>query len=363
MKAPRSPTSPTDTSAGPAEPLRTDASPEASVSAPPMSIREVALVDGPERFLLYEGHPVVKNAIKIATRPIQEAYSVVEQVIVHREPGTCLIANFRMGKTTALNIIFEELAQTFTSLPVSRLIAKGHDIATEKTFFTDILTDFKHAGARSGTTSDKRTRVLNVVLARARQHKSDRYLFLVDEGQNWGEAEFSCLRDLSNDWSADGVTVITVIFSHPALRDTRALLLGRQRHDLVGRFLLSPREFRGIRDREELLHTLCAYDGSEGSGRYEYPPRSGICYSEFLMPQAWREGWRLQSEIDRMWSAFCQVANRSHRDAENIGMNWVSRAIRNFFFSQAPSDGIGFSGTSVVWLDCVEASGYEDSLV
>lgn len=324
------------------------------------SIREAALSPGYERDVLYEEHPIVKNAARIATLPLRETYDVVAQTIVHRDTGTCLIGDFRMGKTTAQAIIVDTLRDTFPNLPVGRVIAKGHDVSTEKGFYTDLLVDFGHDSARVGTASERRMRIFTAVLAQARQQKSSRHLLLVDEGQNWGEAELTYLRDLVNDWQAQSLAVITIIFAHPALEVLRQRLLGKRRTDLIGRFLLSPLEFRGIRDRDELRDTLKAHDDP---GRHEYPERSGISYSEFFMPVAWGAGWRLESEVFAMWDAFGRVAARSQRTARNIGMNWVAGAIRNFFFSQAPHDGLGFSATTGIWLEAIEACGYEASLV
>lgn len=324
------------------------------------SMREAALTPGPSRDLLYEEHPVVRNAAAIATLPLKEAYDLVAQVVVHRDPGTCLIAEFRMGKTTAQARIAEALADTFPQLPVGRLIAKNHDVSTEKGFYTDVLVDFKHGGARIGTAGERRSRVLNTVLAQAHQRRSNRYLLLVDEGQNWGESEFTFLRDLTNDWQAEGVTVITIIFAHPALEALRQRLLNKRRTDLVGRFLLSPFEFRGIRDLHELRDTLQAHDDP---GRHQYPAGSGICYSEFFMPHAWSSGWRLEAETVAFWDALSRVASRSGRTAGNIGMNWIAGAIRNFFFHQASLDTLAFVSAPHSWSDAVEASGYEWSLV
>ena len=317
---------------------------------------------GPEvdRARLYEDHPVVRNTAMIATRPVQEAYEIVARAIVHHDPGTCLIGEFRMGKTFTLIKIAQTLEQTFPGLPVGRVNAKGHDKPSERVFYTDLLTDYNHRGARTGTTSDRRTRVLHLLRAHAAQLSSNRYLLLVDEGQNWGEAELQVLRDLSNDLQRLGVDMVTVMFGHPELHNIRTRLLGRGRTDLIGRFLLTPRAFRGLRNCDELTHCLQAYDEAE---QHEFPEGSGLSYSAFFLPQAWDCGWRLADEGPRFWKAISRTAARSGRTANNVGMSWVTGAIRNFYFSQAPLDSLGFVGTQDAWNLAVEHSGYEASLV
>jgi hypothetical protein len=322
--------------------------------------RKSALEPGEQRDKLYEDHPVTKNEVAIATPPLKEAYDTVQDVVVHREPGTCMLGDFRAGKTTTIVRTVRQLNQTFPTLPVGIAFAKGHDGFTQGTFFSDLLQDFNHAGALRGTTQEKRTRCLNMLIGQARQLSSDRYLLVVDEGQNWGEPQWTWLRDLANDLANKQIRLITVTFGQTAdLRKLRLLLISRSRTDLVGRFLLNPREFRGLRDVEELRVTLEAYDDPEQSA---YPIGTDISYSEFFMPLAFKGGWRLADEADRMWDEFRKVAQRGGKVASNIGMNWIGGAVRNFLFSECMKDGPGYAGTSDIWGGAVQASGYEATL-
>ncbi len=323
-------------------------------------IRTAALEPGPARDKLYEDHPVTKNEVEVATPPLKEAYQIMQDVVVHRDPGTCLLGDFRAGKTTTILRTVRQLNETFPNLPVGIALAKDHDLFTQGTFFSDLLQDFHHAGALRGTTQEKRLRCLNMLIGQARQLSSDRYLLLVDEGQNWGEAQWTWLRDLANDLNNTHIRLITVTFGQTVdLRKLRTLLLSRSRTDLVGRFLLNPREFRGLRDVHELRETLEAHDDPEQSS---YPLGTDISYSEFFMPLAFKGGWRLADEADRMWDEFRKVAQRSGKVAGNIGMNWIGGAVRNFLFAESLKDGPGYAGTPEIWALAVQASGYEATL-
>jgi len=324
------------------------------------ALRREALEPGSPRDHLYENHPVTKNEVAVATPALKEAYDVIQDVIVHRDPGTSLLAAFRFGKTTAIEVVVAKLRETFPELPAGIAYAKDHSNFTQGVFFSDLLQDFDHAGALRDTAQEKRARTLNMILSQARQMHSDRYLLLVDEGQNWKEPQWTWLRDLANDLQKKHVRLITVTFGQTTdMQTLRQRLLSRNRTDLVGRFLLTPREFRGIRDLDELRLTLEAYDDPM---QHEYPAGSEISYSEFYMPNAWRGGWRLEHEAPPMWTEFRNVAHRSNQAAANIGMNWIGGAIRNFLFSQMPNDVVGFSGDSQRWAMAVQASGYESTL-
>lgn len=322
-------------------------------------LRRRILLPGTERDHFYEIHPVVTDQAIIATKPIQQCYDLVVKNIIHRQPGTCLIGEFRTGKSKAIEKISNELKLTFPKLPVDKVVAKGHDPYTEKTFFTDLLSDFKHGGANTGTTIDRRNRLLMTIEARAKRQPSDRYLLIVDEAQNWNEIQLQLLRDISNDLKTANITLITVMFAHPALLNLRSKLINYRRTDLIGRFLLSPYEFKGLSNVDELTDTLRAYDDSI---HYEYPPRSRISYSEFFMPLAWESGWRLATEAEFFWSALTHVASRVNHTINSIGMNWVGGSIRNFLFSQSIQDYVGYQGNPDTWLEAVESSDYESSL-
>lgn len=323
-------------------------------------MRTLALFPGSERDLLYEQHPVVKDEFIVATQPIQQAYDIVVKCIVHRQPGTCLIGEFRVGKTSAIKLIKYELMQTFPNLPIGNIIAKGHDPYTEKTFFTDILSDYQHGGACTGTTMERRNRLRTLIEFEARHHNSDKYLLMVDEGQNWNEMQWNLLRDLTNDLQMVNVSVLTVTFGHPELLTVRGKLMRRQRTDLIGRFLLKPYQFKGLSSATELEEALNAYDNSD---QYQYPANSNISYAEFLMPKAWGSGWRMANEANLLWSALTHVAKRLNHQPSQVGMNWVGGAIRNFLFASSDEDCVGFRGTLDDWVSAVEASDYESSII
>ena len=323
-------------------------------------LRRSILTAGPDRDLVYEQHPVVNDSAIISTKSIQLAYDIVVKSIVHRQPGTCFIGDFRVGKTKAIEKIINELRETFPTLPVGRVIAKNHDPYTEKTFYTDLLGDYKHGGAYSGTTIDRRKRLRMLIEAHAQQYTSDRYLLIVDEAQNWDQMQWNLLRDLTNDLSMVNIRVLTVAFGHPELLVIRAKLISLRRSDLIGRFLLKPYLFEGLMSVKGLQETLSAYDDAD---HFCYPLNSQISYSEFFMPKAWETGWRLANEANLFWTALNHVASRVNQQVNHVGMNWIGGAIRNFLFVGAENDCIGFAGSAENWITAVESCDYESSLI
>ena len=323
------------------------------------ALRTEALSEGPGRNALYEKHPLVRNKLRMITPPIKKVYSVVEQVIVHHDPGTCFAGAFRMGKSLGLESVRAECARTFPDIPSHILIAKDHLDPNEAEFYGDILEDYRHGGARSGRAGERKKKIFARWEAEARSKASDRYLLFVDEAENWKEQELIWLRDMTNVMEKRNVEIQTLMFGDTALLLRRAELLEQRRTDLIGRFLLSLHEFHGHQGPEDLTETFALLDNAE---KYDFPSGSGIAMSQFFLPRAFQNGWRMASEAPTCWAEFVEVASRKGSAAKNVGMQWVMRAIRNFLFAHVSKDSAVFMGTHEEWLLAVEASGFENSL-
>lgn len=312
------------------------------------------LLPGLERDAIYATHPVVRNAVQIATQPVKEAEAAVRAAILHRDPGTYFLGEPRMGKTTTIEMIKWTLPQTFPGVPAFDFIAKSHVVSSEKTFFGDLLMELRQSVGSGSTAAYRRSLVFSHILAVCRTRGSDRAIIFIDEGQNWKEFEYELLRDLINDFRKANVVCITLIFAHPNLEHkVKVDLISKGRTDLTGRFLVSSNRFRGLRGAEELKDAFSAYDDSR---RHEFPKGTKICYSEFFCPRSYRSGWRLSHEANTAWMLFAAISKASARGPVNLGMQWVSAAIRNFLFSlDDPISG----NTGEIWGHSIKAAVYD----
>jgi hypothetical protein len=324
-------------------------------------LRASLLQEGQERDHCYEHHTLITNKVRLPTPSVRAAYELVSQAVVHRETGLVLVADFRIGKTTALEVISILIQDVYPNLAIGAVIAKAHHRPSDAKFFGDLLFSFGHSAWKHGTASVKNFRLIEAMRAQAHRSGGDRYLLFVDEGQNWGESELTHLRDLANELRSAGISLITVFFAHPLLLDTRSELLNKRRTDLVGRFLRRFYYFHGVRTCDELREILTMHDDPSVA---EYPAGSGISYTEFFMPRAWLGGWRMAHEAQALFNAFTGAGVNGGAVAEGpeFAMEWVSGAIRNFLLSQAESDSVDFSPAKSAWDDAVLSSGYASVL-
>ncbi|WP_170936012.1 ATP-binding protein [Pandoraea sp. PE-S2R-1] len=304
-------------------------------------------------------HPLIKDQVIAPTPAIKEAFDIVEDALLHYESGVCFVAESRFGKTFAINLIDATVTQHFANIPRLRVNAKEHDHPTERSLFTDLLLDLGHGSPNTGTAIARRIRVFSLMLAAAQTSSSDRILLFVDEAQNWKTADLTHMRDLSNDLTRHGISLVVVLFGHHQLNTLRADLRTARRTDLIGRFLLSPYAFHGIRSEQDLLATLQCYDDPD---IFEFPSRSRVCISSFFLPRAYDSGWRIHREARACWDAFRSFGiHHTGPDAE-IGMKWVGGAIRDFLCTHMDEDCSGFESSRDAWLHAVQRSGFEATL-
>lgn len=306
----------------------------------------------------FEVHPIVIDKAKIPTPAIKGAFEDIRSAIVHRDPGVCFVAESRFGKTFAIDVLRETLPQSFPRIPMFSVVAKEHDRPSERSLYTDLLMDCQHGVTDSGTAMARRIRLLNLWLATVQASGGDRLVLFVDEAQNWAEEDFTRVRDLSNDVGLSQFRLITLLFAHPNLLSTRASLLTSKRTDLIGRFMLHPRVFKGVSCLADLIEVMKCYDDAEIS---EFPVGSGISYSQFFRPDAFRAGWRLVREAGPCWAAFSAEAGK-HGGHYQVGMQWVASAIRNFLYVHWDLEHGNPPGGGDVWTEAVSASGFEFSL-
>lgn len=285
--------------------------------------RRDLLLPGEARENVYLSHPLVTDRAKIPTPSIKQVFDVIKNALIQREPGVCFTAEPRFGKTYAIDVLEAFVPQSFPGIPIAKSIAKYHQRPSEKSFYEDILTDLGGDISSYATAASRRIQVTNRLIAASHQMNSDRIIFFVDEAQNWHENELTWLRDISNALESQDIRLITIMFAHPDINNLRTLLIGR-RTDLIGRFLVRPKEFRGVVGPQDIKEVFSCLDDAKYSS---YPSNSGISYSEFFRPVEYGNGWRLSEESGACWAAFNGVM-RKHGGTYDIGMKWLIGALK-----------------------------------
>ncbi len=304
-------------------------------------------------------HPVINNKIWLPTPSIRAAFEVIANTALERSPGVSFYGSSRVGKTSAILVLREQLAQVFPDIPTMTVNAKWHPRFSETIFFGEMLTAVAHVMSAPAKVEVRRGRVVKLLWTSAMAVRSDRLVLFVDEAQCWLDAALTMLRDLANDLLLEHkIQLIVVLFGTPELLSVHTSLLHAGREDLVGRFMPQRHAFRGITDCDQLRSTMQFYDDPEVS---QYPDGSGLSYSECLLPIAYRSGWRLENEAPLLWEQYRRMALGKGGLSE-VGMQWINASIRDFFQQHISFDHADLHGEADQWLDAVRRSGFETSL-
>lgn len=304
-------------------------------------------------------HPVLRSQIRLPTPAIRMAFDILANTALQRAPGCCFHAYPRFGKTSAVEVLIDQLAKSFPDMPMYSISAVWHPRFSEVIYMGELLGGCTHVMSATGKFEARRTRLINFLWTQAKARGSDRIVMFIDEAQNWHEPELTMLRDVANEIALHhGVQLMAVLFGAPELTALRTNLIQSGRIDLIGRFMIQQYEFHGITCLDELVTTMSYYDDATIS---EYPAGSARCYSEYLLPLAYASGWRLEHEGPRLWEQF-RLAAQASGGLGQVGMLWVSDSIRQFFLDQIEFDHPGLAGTAKNWAAAVFRSGFKDSL-
>jgi hypothetical protein len=319
--------------------------------------RERALRPGEEHDRLALQHPIVIDDCHFATKAVETAYFHIAAGIRNRDTACCFVATPRSGKTWAIEVLRNGLAQVYPNLFMLRVNGRGmHSDLTERGYYGELLNGVDLP--LNGTAQDRRTRYMEHIVTRCAELESPVAVLFVDEAQSWDEAEFTWIRDIANDLLHKSIRLILVLFAQSMIEIRRTKFANHSRNDLIGRYLRNPMVLPGLQSADDLEVVLHCCDDPT---LHEYPDYSGIAYSEFFMPRAYASGWRLSQETPLFWSAVLNELHITSKKKVNVGMAWIMSGIREFFLACAQMDSPGFRGSAEIWEQPVR-SGHFSSL-
>lgn len=322
------------------------------------ALRTAALNVGAEREYHLANHPLNQRPVSILTIAIKEAFIITSDAVRFKRLGCSFLADFRAGKSTALEMIARELAGVLPEVACELVSAIDHDAVTERVFWGDLLVAF--GLPIHGTAQDRQQRLRAAIIAACAEAGGRHFCLLIDEGQNWGTREFTYLRDFSNQLrQKDRYVLTTVIFGDLRLKEL-ASKFRSERKDLWARYLMKPEPFAAMGSVEDLQFFLSEYDSFR---RCEYPVGSKLSYSEFFLPLAYASGWRLRNEAQNAWDAFGRSAASVSRRLGEIGMQWVGDAVTHFLTVKMSDDVAGFNSLPDDWDEAILQSKFIDSLI
>jgi hypothetical protein len=259
-------------------------------------------------------HPLISLDYALQTPSIAEFGKTIQQWAAERLPGGIVTGYPQTGKTTAIihwagRFLRETEGRT---LPIIVMTAPPPGL-TSRGFYQHLLQAGKLGPWQSGTVGQLLPRLQAGIVKRIVSHDSRYMVFLIDEANNFNLKYWQLLKDLENQllmYEQLRLTFIAVGSSE--LKGARRTLYTAAECALTARFMVRQFEFRGVLNLEELRHILSGYDITR------WPAADGPTYTEYFLPQAYAEGFRMAQHAQTLWSVFmsCMPAMRGQEIVE-----------------------------------------------
>lgn len=240
-----------------------------------------------------ELHPIFTGEYSILTSEVRSAIEVVKKTIANRIPGIIIYGDPRIGKTKAITLIKEALLKEYgESLPIFIHLMTDH-AHTLPVFFRELLLDLGCSNHDKGTGVDKKERAVGFLAEKGLTTSLKKVILFIDEANCLTEKEYNWLIDIDNRLKKVGVNITVILVGTPTIMDLRSNFVSSRKTQIIGRFMVKAYTFSGIKNIKDLQICLSWYDIGDGC---EYPVTSGISYTNFFFPVAFKSGMRLSAE-------------------------------------------------------------------
>lgn len=165
---------------------------------------------------------------------------------------------------------------------------------------------------------------------------------------------YDWLMDIFNELDRDGICMTVVLVGQEELLDQRIAFLQNKKVQIIGRFMVHTFKFEGIRRFTDLKTCLTGFDDYS-----EYPPESGWSFTRYYFPEAFDQGFRLQSCAEEMFDVLNDL-RREHgiKKALEIPMQYVTLTIE-YCLKHFGADGHDVKWINKAhWREAIERSGY-----
>lgn len=289
-------------------------------------------------------HPLFTHTMLLQTPPIDELFLIVKQVVLLRETGCVFTAQSGIGKSDGIERCMALLNAQFPHLRMYKHEAHNQQIPSIRAFFKHFLKTLGRKGEQKGETFDLRARVVNMLTDNARVSGLGLIVLFIDEANAMLLQDFLFLKDVFNDLAREDVQLVTILMGQaPDLENVIDDLKIQGRNDLIGRFAMRIHRMRGYNSLDDFRSIFRAIDSRK------MPDNSQIFWTEFFVPDAWKSGFRLESEASNAFSALIETVAGIPANQAVFPARPTFLAIRYFLMRVADFDAESMTLPDCLW--------------
>ncbi len=301
----------------------------------------------------YYDHPVLNNQVFINTPAMRDLEEVIHQWIWHGIPGGMVIGDSRMGKSWAARSLEHNLySRAKVNIPSNYISIGDRDQPTIATVFKRLCHSVNLRVTTRSTADMLCDSYLNYVKDRVVKAGCPHYVLIVDEAQLLLTRQFNAFMEIFNELDKDrGLVTLHIIFvfSRPECQSLLEKIRCKSYTKIRARFLTQKYEFRGITTASQVKYCLSQYD------RLCFP-KNGPTYTEYFLPEQYKEGWRLACLAKELWQCFLNYKLSLKLDA--WAMQYFISAVNALLCDYLPQLGVENLSQEKIQ-ECIALSGIE----
>lgn len=256
------------------------------------------LLTAEQRAALLNSHPILEKNYRLPTPMLERTYALIRERVWMKRTGMYLYASPRMGKTTCAEEVQSLLIAEFPKLHIVQVSVRRTQRPSEAHMFRLILEGVNHALSHRASADllfqNVKTDIMVNLAARGGTH----FVLIIDEMHRLNDVDLEQLLAIHNSLHQQNISMTTISFAQPEIREKVTGLMTRKQHQLIARFLAEPIQFEGCSSINDLQRILNCYDTES-----EYPEGSGWTYTRFFLPLGYQAGFRLLKYAEGIWSA------------------------------------------------------------
>lgn len=309
---------------------------------------DIFVLSHSERENLINRHPVVTRDFVIVTPVIEKAYSLIRERVWMRSTGTFLHASQRTGKSICAQTVEALLKEEYQDIVIMSFCATKREGRSTAMFIEMLRAEGQHVPNTprfDWLENNLMTHILNQCL----QKESTQFVLIIDEMQNLEEKDLNLLLAIHNRLDKRNIKMTTIGFSQPEIMELRTALLMSKSHHIIARFLSEPIPFSGCGSEQDLHTILHAYDEEKF-----FPEGSNISFTEFFLPIAFENSFRLSNYSDQIWKELKKAS--SALETRAIPMQHLTSTVAYLLLAARGLDEKNFKLKSAAIADALDRS-------
>lgn len=290
----------------------------------------------------------------LVTPPMKMCWEIVVDDLRLGCTSCVLVASPRYGKTQASHHVERRVAEEFPTCYVLWFDAQYYreTLPSEKRFFGDLLISAGHSLATAHDAERRKSRFIDFLWSETVGRGGSRVVLIIDEIQDMKTPHWRWLRDVWNALQRRNVKLQIVGFGQMQVLTEKNSLLVAGEQGLISRFLSHLVMFQGltcVADFEAVGHSF--------DTELQHPLESGLSFTQFLLPAAYGQGFRMRDQGAAAFAAFRQALPE---EPVNVGMEWVILAYRAFL-KDAVDCAVAQGASDKAWRTAVETARFVEA--